>query len=114
MHHDLNSLELLVSIDHIQKNSVGKVAGPVPGRSEVAASSRYDAIATFARVRSAGAVHPPALAAFFFPCLSTKLLRCSPIVYVAAEPGSRQSFTKAARSDARAAFFWNCSRLHLK
>ena len=37
--------------------------------------------------------------------LSTKPLRCSSIVYAAAEPGNRQSFMKAARSHARAAFF---------
>ena len=40
----------------------------------------------------------------FFLCPGTKPLRCSPIEYAAAEPGSRQSFTKAARSHARAAF----------
>jgi hypothetical protein len=39
----------------------------------------------------------------FYPI--TKPLRCSSVVDAAAEPGSRQSFAKAARSYARAAFF---------
>jgi hypothetical protein len=40
---------------------------------------------------------------FFFPI--TKPLRCSSIMYAPADPESRQSFTEAARSHARAAFF---------
>jgi hypothetical protein len=64
---------------------------------------RNDAIATFARAGRRR--HAPIGGGrLFFLCPSTKPLRCSSIVYAAAEPGSRQSFAKAARSHARAAF----------
>jgi hypothetical protein len=67
-------------------------------------SPRDDAIVTFARAGRRRRAHIGG-SRLFFLCRSTKPLRCSSIVYAAAEPGSRQSFTKAAGSHARAAFF---------
>ena len=110
MNRDLQDPELLVSIDHIQKINVSELAGQSV-RIEADPKHVRGGSAVRRDVAMLGWLRPPLTrpassgsSRLFFPCPSTKPLRCSSVVYAAAEPGSRQSFTKAARSRARAAF----------
>jgi hypothetical protein len=65
---------------------------------------QHNAIERHCSGRSSGARACIGRSRLFFLCPSTQPLRCTSIVYAAAEPGSWQSFVKAARSYARAAF----------
>jgi hypothetical protein len=76
-------------------------------------SPQHNAIEKFARAAPRAFVRYIGGSHLFFLGPSAKPLRCSSIIYAAAEPGSRQSFTKAARSYARAAFLWKSVRVAL-